>query len=488
MTGDWQDRIIMVIPSIDGGHLLERMLPSLRLKPVNIVVLDQGSTDDTARICQEAGVELLQLGRPHTYTQACNIGARIARQRGYPFLCVANNDIVFRTNVPSELLVAMECDARLGIAAPSQVILDPASGVDVLARRVSWNLDTVEFLHDFDELPAPPRIEADFCELTCALIRMSAVKEVGFLDDAYGFYHEDADFCFRLRKAGYSAAYLSRSQICHFTSSTFNRKRQAQIDYLRRNRIYFAKKHLGYGVRQIEETSSWTGETEVVARRLFPLLRRFGMVDNTRPDLIIGRVGARTAGYLFTTQRSPIVPEGLLRLRDHYRAVVATSDMVVHSLRAAGFPSFRAPLGIDPDLFNPWGQVAGSAASQFGETTYLAIANPYDRHQLTILLQAWTRFAVLGRRVRLIVVGSRLARRMGRVADTAYRSGRLEISCYTAERLELHETDAPLDNQELASLYRSVDFTIITQAEGSNLTLVEVVGLWHARRVRRRLR
>ena len=80
--------------------------------------LDQGSSDETTRICREAGVELLQLGRPHTYTQACNIGARIARQRGYPYLCVSNNDIVFRTDVLSELLVEMERDAKLGIVAP----------------------------------------------------------------------------------------------------------------------------------------------------------------------------------------------------------------------------------------------------------------------------------------------------------------------------------------------------------------------------------
>ena len=150
MVNDWNDRIIMVIPSINGGHLLERMLPTLRFRPSNVIVLDQGSSDDTERICQGAGVELLQLGRPHTYTQACNIGAQIARQRSSQFLCVSNNDIIFRTDVLRELLGEMERDPRLGIVAPSQIILDAASGVDVLARRVFWNLETVEFLHDLD--------------------------------------------------------------------------------------------------------------------------------------------------------------------------------------------------------------------------------------------------------------------------------------------------------------------------------------------------
>ena len=147
-------RVILVIPSVGGGHLLERMLPTLRVPTDSVVVLDQGSTDNTLQVCQAAGVELLQLGRPHTYSQACNIGARLARQRGYPFLCVANNDIAFRTDVISELLSEMDRDPKLGVVAPSQIILDASNDVDVLARRVAWNLDGVEFLHDLSQAPA----------------------------------------------------------------------------------------------------------------------------------------------------------------------------------------------------------------------------------------------------------------------------------------------------------------------------------------------
>lgn len=469
MAAAWYDHIVMVIPSIDGGHLLQRMLPTLRFRPSNVIVLDQGSTDDTTQICRNAGVELLQLGRPHTYTEACNIGAQIARERGYAYLCVSNNDIAFRTSVLSELMAEMERDARLGIVAPSQIIVDPVSGAEVLARRVYWKLNTVDFLHDLEDAPVPPRIEADFCELTCALIRMSAVKEIGFLDDAYGFYYEDADFCFRLRKAGYGAAYLPRSQIYHFISSTFSRKRQEQIDHLRRNRIYFAKKHLGYGVRGVEDCGCLAGESGLVARRLYPLLARFGMLDDRRPDLMIGRIGAATADYLLTTQRSPVFSKGWRGRRDRYRAVLATSEAVAQSLRSAGFVSFRVPLGIEPDDFNRW----GPAVRRFDDTTYLAMADQHDPRPFAKLLQAWSRFTASGRRARLIVVGTRLARRMGRAADASYRSGRFEISCYAEERLELHETESPLADEELAHLYRSVDFTIIAAAESSSMTLLE---------------
>ena len=470
MASEWHDRILMVIPSIDGGHLLERMLPTLGFKPANVVVLDQGSSDETERVCLAAGVELLQLGKPHTYTQAGNIGAEIARQRGFPFLCISNNDIVFRTDVLAELLAEMDRDPWLGIVAPSQIILDPASGVDVLARRVFWNLQTLDFLHDLSDAPATSRIDADFCELTCALIRMEAVKEVGFLDDAFGFYHEDADFCFRLRQFGYGAAYLPRSQIVHYTGSTFGQKRQAQIDYLARNRAYFAQKHLGYGVRSTDDHGSWPSEANTVARRLHPMLTRFGLVDEARPDLVFGQIGLNTAHYLLTTQLSPAIPRAWQAQPDSFRAILASSDAVVQSLRSAGFTSFRVPLGVDVDIFNPWGPSV--LPRQNDETTYLAVSTPYDKRPIEAVLQAWSRFATAGRRVRLIVAGTGLARRIKRRPDKAYRSGHLEISCYAADRLELHEASRPLSDEELAALYRSVDYTIVA-ADNSSLTLLE---------------
>ena len=467
-----QARAILVIPSVDGGHLLERMLPTLRVAPASVVVLDQGSTDNTVQVCRAAGVELLQLGRPYTYTQACNIGARLARQRGYPFLCVANNDIVFRSDVISDLLAEMDNDPKLGVVAPSQVILDPANEVDVLARRVAWNLDVVEFLHDLDQAPVPPRLEADFCEFTCVLLRMEAILVTGFLDDAYGFYYEDADFGFRLRKAGYGAAYLPRSQIYHLTSSTFSRKRQEQLEYVSRNRVYFAKKHLGYGVRQHKDGGFWGGQSGIFARRLYPELRRFGLIDDAQPDLVVGSIGPMTSGYLLVPGGPALITGREAGLSNQYRAVLATSVAAVDRLRTAGFESFRIPAGIDPDIFNPWSVGLGEER-RFDETTYLALVDPFDRRPVAGLLRAWGEFA--SPKVRLIVAGMRLGRLIGHAPDAAYRSGRAEVSWYAAERIELRETEASLDDRELAALYRSVDFTIVLPGPGSSVALAESI-------------
>jgi GT2 family glycosyltransferase/glycosyltransferase involved in cell wall biosynthesis len=462
ITPSRDDDIVMAIPSIEGGELLARMLPTLRFKPANVIVLDQGSADRTAEICREAGVQLMQLGRPHTYTQACNIGARIARERGFRYLCVANNDITFQTDVLNELAAELDRDAKLGIVAPSQMIIDERSGAEILARRVFWNLDTVEFLHDCAGDPfLPRRLEADLCELTCALIRMSAVKQVGFLDDAYGFYHEDADFCFRLRKAGYGCAYLPRSQINHYSSSTFSNRRQEQLDYMARNRAYFARKHLGLGVQHKDEGTTLPADKAVLDRRLNPALRRFGLLDAARPELIVGGVGAATSDYVLTTQRAGPLPARWLAKRDQYRAVMAPSQRMATTLREAGFAAFHTPLGIDPDTFNRWGPVR----RLFDETTFLTMLAQTDAAALATLRAAWDRARPDG--ARLVIVGSRLNGRMGRPPDSCYRSGGFDIFRYSAERIDIYDHAAPVADEILAQLYRSVDFTIATSPVSS---------------------
>jgi GT2 family glycosyltransferase len=111
-------KTVLAIPSINGVRLLAWMLPTLRIPRELVIVLDQVHTDDTVGICQAADVGLVQLGRPHTFTEACNIGAEIARERGCDYLFVANNDIVLATDVIHELLAELLADPELGIVAP----------------------------------------------------------------------------------------------------------------------------------------------------------------------------------------------------------------------------------------------------------------------------------------------------------------------------------------------------------------------------------
>ena len=323
-------RLLIVIPSINGGTQLRRMFASMRDVAHRAVVLDQSSTDETLEVCAEFGVELMQLGAPRTYTEACNAGMELAKARGCAYLLVANNDVRLVTDVCRQLLAAMLRDDNLAIAAPAQMVIDELRDERTMTYRVVWNLTDVSFTHD----PNAPdrrteRLEADFCELTFALIRIASADAVGFLDDAYGFYHEDADFCFRLRQAGFASAYVPQAQIEHYTSSTFSadlapRKRE----YLRRNRMLFARKHLGYGVLHRDHGATGTTSWEIINRHLHRALRGNGLIDPSKPELIFAHPGTAPFDYLYTAWETTRLPPGWAEAARRYKHVMTASRWV----------------------------------------------------------------------------------------------------------------------------------------------------------------
>jgi GT2 family glycosyltransferase len=51
---------------------------------------------------------------------------------------------------------------------------------------------------------------------SCMLIRREVVNQIGFMDEHFFAYQEDADYCFQTRKAGWDVFYFPQAQITHF--------------------------------------------------------------------------------------------------------------------------------------------------------------------------------------------------------------------------------------------------------------------------------
>jgi glycosyltransferase involved in cell wall biosynthesis len=472
MKPSWHDSVLMAIPSINGGELLDRMLPTLRVAPSSVVVIDQGSTDDTGTICARAGVEVLQLGRPHSYTEACNIGADLARRRGRRYLCVSNNDIAFRTDVMSAMHAAMEQDPWLGIVAPAQIMHVGPNDNWPPVHRVYWDLEKVEFLPDFNpQEDVVNRLEADFCELTCALVRVSAIEAIGFLDNEYGYYHEDADFGFRLRKAGYSCAYLPKAQIDHFVSSTINRDGGSRKqEYSERNKRLFVCKHLGFAVGQNLPHPDGQ-ERSLLNQGIQACLTRYGLVAHEAPELAVSYSAPDAAGYLFTSLQAGPNFGSWIAAHRKLKAVFTTSAITRDLLAAHGISHcFHVPLGIDPDIFHPWGP---ARRLNDGRTIYLAVLHGQQYQLLRVILKAWHRFAP-GRAARLVLYGPGLGGCIGRVPDFVLRVGKVELSRYEDEGIDVHDVLQPCGVRDLAQLYRSADYTIIgARGEDSALAALQ---------------
>lgn len=464
---------LIVIPSINGAHLLERMLPTLNVPPSIIVVLDQGSIDHTEKVCKNFGVNLIQLGHPHTYTEACNIGADIAKERNCDFLFVSNNDITFKTDVVHELLSEMINDPMLGIVAPAQMLIDPKAGLKKIAYRVCWDLENLSFYHDFQS-PAMgvKRIEADFCELTFALIRMSVISKIRFLDNNYGFYHEDADFGYRLRQAGYTCAYLPCSQIEHWISSTlFVGKNDIKQCYIEKNKKIFAGKFLGlylsYHDHKSEAHSSWN----IINKNLHSYIKRFGLLNAEYPELIFSHPGTQPFDYLYTVWETMRLPAHWIKYKNSYKMILTPSKWNFTVMSQSGFQNVHyVPLGVETDFFNPWGPKIPLDECK----TFMWFSQNQYRKGLDVVLKAWSIFYPRRTNSKLILIGRGILDIMPRKPALYHQWNNIIIGDYLKEGISVYELLSSLNEEFLAMMYRSVDFTICTsRSEGFGLTIAE---------------
>jgi GT2 family glycosyltransferase len=94
------------------------------------------------------------------------------------------------------------------------------------------------------DMDAEHPFEVDYVIGACQLIRRKAQEQTGLLDEHIFYGPEDADFCLRMKKAGYKVFYLPQTSIFHAYQRTSSHKIFSRItrEHLK-GLIYYFRKH-----------------------------------------------------------------------------------------------------------------------------------------------------------------------------------------------------------------------------------------------------
>ncbi len=92
----WIERACIVVPALDAersiGAVVDALHDALPAQKQAIFVVDDGSTDATAKIAQGRGCEVLSLGKNHGKGAALRAGFRAALARGYDVALTVDAD------------------------------------------------------------------------------------------------------------------------------------------------------------------------------------------------------------------------------------------------------------------------------------------------------------------------------------------------------------------------------------------------------------
>ncbi|MDE6735207.1 MAG: glycosyltransferase family 2 protein [Desulfovibrio sp.] len=232
--------VSVVIP-VHGNFALTRdCLKSLARtagQPLEVIVADNGSTDETARELPALGAALFGDGFRHlrfeenrNFAPACNAGAREARG---DFVFFLNNDTLLTQGWLPPLLRRFRSVPRLGAAGPLLTYADGTVQHLGITIHPGYKLG-----HLYKSLPASHPLAQKrrfFKALTGAALMMprELFLSAGGFDEGFINGFEDVDLGLRLSAGGLRLACVPESRVIHLESKTPNRFRHETDNGLR---------------------------------------------------------------------------------------------------------------------------------------------------------------------------------------------------------------------------------------------------------------
>jgi len=245
-------RLTVVVVTWNSADVLGDCLASIELHGAGAraIVVDNASADGSAEVARAAGsfVSVVRSEENQGFSKANNLALRVIETE---FALILNPDARLTSSTIPQLLAAAD---RL----PGAVAFGPKTVHEDFRPQVSFGPDlslAAEFRQRklvkgvksgepwaLDALRAQTAAEreVDWISGSCMLLRMSAARDVGFFDERYFLYEEDADLCLRLRRAGGKVMFIPQAVVIHeLGTSMAKASERARHAYDQSHRLYY---------------------------------------------------------------------------------------------------------------------------------------------------------------------------------------------------------------------------------------------------------
>ncbi|SPP99894.1 Glycosyltransferase [Candidatus Sulfobium mesophilum] len=212
-----------------------------------MVIVDNGSTDDSEDYLRRKlnDVEVIQSGSNLGFAGGNNVGIRHALNSSADYVWLLNNDAVADPGALTGLVEAMEREASVGIAGSKIYYYDEPRKIWFAGGM--WEKGRLRLRHRGADMIDEGQFD-EMCEVGsvsgCSmLVRSSAIRDIGLMEEGYFLYWEDVEWCARAREKGYKILFAPGSRIWHKASSSAGKSSFSQYYYSTRNGFFFLQRH-----------------------------------------------------------------------------------------------------------------------------------------------------------------------------------------------------------------------------------------------------
>jgi GT2 family glycosyltransferase len=237
-------RVAAVIPTWNRCDLLATLLRNLaeQARPfAEIIVVDNGSEDDSAELAAGAGARVLRMGRNLGFAAAVNRGIEAAESE---WVAILNNDVTLEPDWLATLLDAAALDDDIWFATGKILQAGNHQVVDGTFDEISRGGCASRCGSGKPDGPAwnqARRIRV--APMTAAIFRRQLFSDLGGLDETFGSYMEDVDFGLRCALAGRAGLFVPSAVAYHRGSATLGVWSNDTVWRTARNQVLLSAKH-----------------------------------------------------------------------------------------------------------------------------------------------------------------------------------------------------------------------------------------------------
>ncbi len=211
-----------------------------------IIIVDNGSRQNEATLLAQKYPDVVTVRSDENlgFAGGNNLGIRRAKGK---YLLLLNNDTTVTNDFLKPMIERLESSPQIGVVCP-KILFEYAPDTIQFAGYTALHPITlrnhmVGFNQkdngQFDQsAPYPYAMGA------AMLVKREVIEKAGEMPECYFLYYEELDWSQRIREAGYTIWYESRSRIFHKESVATGKMSPLKQYYLTRNRLYYIKRNL----------------------------------------------------------------------------------------------------------------------------------------------------------------------------------------------------------------------------------------------------
>jgi GT2 family glycosyltransferase len=213
---------------------------------IEVIIVDNKSPHDDPVIIKQRFPNVILYTSHVNWGFAGGNNQGIMRARG-EYVLLLNNDTIVDRGFLEPLVRKMESDHSIGAVSPKiRFYYDPEiiqyAGFQPMNRYTVRN-SAVGF-REKDRGQHDRDYETAYAHGAAMMVPMRVIQEIGLMSYIFFLYYEEADWSYRIKKAGYRIWYVHNSLVFHKESVSTGKLSVLKTYYLNRNRLVFMRRNI----------------------------------------------------------------------------------------------------------------------------------------------------------------------------------------------------------------------------------------------------